>query len=413
MRKPYAPEATLIRYLLGELPPAERDAFEDNYFEISDLREQVDAMEDELIDSYVRGDLTPTQRQHFERWFLLSPERQEKLKFARALARYTLEPTPRVNIPSEGSGERFQTGSPEPLGAVVPSALSMAFDKALEKDPGERYQTMREMVVDLKRLARKTQGAPAKESSRSSLRDFLTFRSPGVQFAVVLALTLAILVPFAFLLITRMTSTATRREVAAAKKELPRSGQNQGGIGTNKDSVQHATSEKKGGELVPSDAPELSRLSKAKPRPSENTDESTKSQLSAPQVLAFTLTPALHGSRPASVAPTLKEDGERERNVVVVPQSGEYTVRLQVPITGEGYKDFALAVASSGRTIGKGLVQGTSSGRPGEPYIEIESKLLKPGEYILRLYGPEGVMQDEFRVVGETERGGDGAAPPR
>ncbi len=49
-------------------------------------------------------------------------------------------------------------GTPEPLGAAVPSTLSMAIEKALEKDPSERYQTRREMVVDLKRLARKTQG---------------------------------------------------------------------------------------------------------------------------------------------------------------------------------------------------------------------------------------------------------------
>jgi Tol biopolymer transport system component len=44
----------------------------------------------------------------------------------------------------------------------------MAIDKALEKDPGERYQTMREMVVDLKRLARKTESAapPASIASR-------------------------------------------------------------------------------------------------------------------------------------------------------------------------------------------------------------------------------------------------------
>jgi serine/threonine protein kinase/Tol biopolymer transport system component len=45
-------------------------------------------------------------------------------------------------------------GTPEPLGEAVPLALRMLVDKTLEKDPGERYQTMREMVVDLRRLAR-------------------------------------------------------------------------------------------------------------------------------------------------------------------------------------------------------------------------------------------------------------------
>ena len=32
--------------------------------------------------------------------------------------------------------------------------LRMIVEKALEKDPGERYQTMRELVIDLRRLAR-------------------------------------------------------------------------------------------------------------------------------------------------------------------------------------------------------------------------------------------------------------------
>jgi serine/threonine protein kinase/Tol biopolymer transport system component len=45
-------------------------------------------------------------------------------------------------------------GTPEPLGDAVPLALRMLVDKALEKDRAERYQMMREMVVDLRRLVR-------------------------------------------------------------------------------------------------------------------------------------------------------------------------------------------------------------------------------------------------------------------
>jgi eukaryotic-like serine/threonine-protein kinase len=45
-------------------------------------------------------------------------------------------------------------GSPEPLGGEVPLALRNVVEKALEKDPAERYQSMREMVVDVRRIAR-------------------------------------------------------------------------------------------------------------------------------------------------------------------------------------------------------------------------------------------------------------------
>jgi serine/threonine protein kinase/tetratricopeptide (TPR) repeat protein len=52
--------------------------------------------------------------------------------------------------------QRVQHQPAEPLGAEIPPALRMVVEKALEKDPAERYQSMREMVVDLRRLARHT-----------------------------------------------------------------------------------------------------------------------------------------------------------------------------------------------------------------------------------------------------------------
>ena len=43
---------------------------------------------------------------------------------------------------------------PEPLPDHLPIALRMIVEKALENDPAERYQSMREMVIDLRRLLR-------------------------------------------------------------------------------------------------------------------------------------------------------------------------------------------------------------------------------------------------------------------
>ena len=54
--------------------------------------------------------------------------------------------------------ETLQTiihGAPEPLAEEI-LALRAVVEKALEKDPGERYQSMREMVVDLRRLSRQS-----------------------------------------------------------------------------------------------------------------------------------------------------------------------------------------------------------------------------------------------------------------
>jgi serine/threonine protein kinase/tetratricopeptide (TPR) repeat protein len=45
-----------------------------------------------------------------------------------------------------------------PLADDVPSALRLAVEKALEKEPTERYQSMRDLVVDLRRVSRQTAG---------------------------------------------------------------------------------------------------------------------------------------------------------------------------------------------------------------------------------------------------------------
>jgi eukaryotic-like serine/threonine-protein kinase len=67
---------------------------------------------------------------------------------------------------------------PPPLPEHVPADLRLMVDKALAKDPAERYQTMRELVVDLKRAARRRPGdaiitrtpATATDAVRSSRR---------------------------------------------------------------------------------------------------------------------------------------------------------------------------------------------------------------------------------------------------
>ena len=48
----------------------------------------------------------------------------------------------------------------EPLPGDVPLPLRMVVEKALEKDPADRFQTMRDMVVDLRRVVRQSSDVP-------------------------------------------------------------------------------------------------------------------------------------------------------------------------------------------------------------------------------------------------------------
>ncbi len=58
--------------------------------------------------------------------------------------------------------------TPKPLPASIPVALRLAVEKALEKDPADRYQTLGELVVDLKRVARLPNEGAVTPAARTS-----------------------------------------------------------------------------------------------------------------------------------------------------------------------------------------------------------------------------------------------------
>jgi serine/threonine protein kinase/Tol biopolymer transport system component len=52
-------------------------------------------------------------------------------------------------------------GAPQPLAPETPPAVRALIEKALQKDPAERYPSMREMAIDLRRLMRQSVELPA------------------------------------------------------------------------------------------------------------------------------------------------------------------------------------------------------------------------------------------------------------
>jgi len=96
-------------YLLGQLG-LERDSqrVEERMLTESDYCEELLVVEDELIDEYISGSLTPDERDKFERHFLSAPERVRKLKFTRVFSDYVADareaqtppPPARRNLPA-------------------------------------------------------------------------------------------------------------------------------------------------------------------------------------------------------------------------------------------------------------------------------------------------------------------------
>jgi anti-sigma-K factor RskA len=75
-------------YLLGQLESDRRAALEERLLSDAGIYEELLLAEEELIDQYVANKLSPSERQQFETNFLITAERQKKLRFGRLLRRY-------------------------------------------------------------------------------------------------------------------------------------------------------------------------------------------------------------------------------------------------------------------------------------------------------------------------------------
>ena len=93
-------EDRLVRYLLGLMSQQEATEMEEVYLANDELNDDLQAAERELIDRYVEGSLSKTERDQFESFFLCSPGRQERLRFARALRAYGLKSEAKAVVPA-------------------------------------------------------------------------------------------------------------------------------------------------------------------------------------------------------------------------------------------------------------------------------------------------------------------------
>jgi anti-sigma factor RsiW len=84
-------EGLIVQYLLGDLPEEMQSEIEARAFQDQQVLQHILAVEIELIDQYVRGELRDFAHSQFECRFLASDERRRKIEFAKALMRITPE----------------------------------------------------------------------------------------------------------------------------------------------------------------------------------------------------------------------------------------------------------------------------------------------------------------------------------
>ena len=84
-------EKLIAQYLLGELPEEQQVEIEDRAFADKEFLASITAVENDLIDEYVRGEMPDAVRRQFESLFLASAERRKRVQFAKALTQVTKE----------------------------------------------------------------------------------------------------------------------------------------------------------------------------------------------------------------------------------------------------------------------------------------------------------------------------------
>ena len=150
----------LKSYLLGTLEGEPRAELEERILSDPAAYEEILLTEEELIDQYVAGGLSEAERQQFETHFLITDERQQKLRFGQLLKRYLSSQTVPVLYENVAVPQLNQTLPPgrffSPLGfAVVVVALMgigllcwFAIRKPVEQ-PMVQQDTSRLVVIQL------------------------------------------------------------------------------------------------------------------------------------------------------------------------------------------------------------------------------------------------------------------------
>jgi hypothetical protein len=97
-------EAKAFKYLLNDLTEVELQEVEERSFHDVEFSDLLSETEDDLIDAYVRKELSSRERERFERYFLVSERRLEMVGIARALETVVAAPPRAARTKTERSG---------------------------------------------------------------------------------------------------------------------------------------------------------------------------------------------------------------------------------------------------------------------------------------------------------------------
>jgi hypothetical protein len=119
-------DVRLRRYLLGELPDEDRERLQAAYFADGELFVRLLGVEDDLIDAYVRGELTESERARFEQRFGRTARQRDRIKVARMLAAATAPAAVATPPVTADGGTRAWSSRARTLAAAAAAVLAVA-----------------------------------------------------------------------------------------------------------------------------------------------------------------------------------------------------------------------------------------------------------------------------------------------
>lgn len=110
--EPRPDDQELVQYVLGQLPAAQLERVEEASFADEEAAARLTRVENDLVDSYVRGTLSGERLERFESYYLSSPRRAAQVRFAAGFVR-TVD-----RAPASADRGRVDAGRPGELVAI-------------------------------------------------------------------------------------------------------------------------------------------------------------------------------------------------------------------------------------------------------------------------------------------------------
>lgn len=114
-QQPEPSEQQLTRYLLGALGEEEAERLDQLSIADEEFALRLNVVENDLVDAYVRGELKGEAQDRFDKYYLSSPKRLEKVEFSRALLRHQTESATAVSrrVPTEDDASHVRSPQEE------------------------------------------------------------------------------------------------------------------------------------------------------------------------------------------------------------------------------------------------------------------------------------------------------------